>query len=187
MYHKCINNRIILLLICIFSVACIHANEKIDTIPKFQNWLESKVLCKNPAIKISIIDKDFVTQMKQLGFDIDITTDEDSQSYEGEVLINNKSITVFDFNLQKISFYQDSGAVFYAFVQASPSSLKKIIENHGLDKFLFAGKIEENDVFTFLTSKPELGNPYGIENQAIIIKTTNQDGVSMIGCSKFDY
>lgn len=71
---------------------------------------------------------------------IDNTTDEKSQSYEEEVLINNKSITIF--NLQKISFYQDSRVIFYAFVQASPSSLKKIIENHGLDKFLFAGKID---------------------------------------------
>lgn len=187
MYHKFFNIKVILLLISLFTVVCVDANEKINTIPEFQNWVENKILCKNPAIEVSIMDKDFVTQMKQLGFDIDIITDEDSQSYEGEVLINNKSIKVFDFNLQKISFYQDSGAVFYAFVQASPNSLKKIIENHGLDKFLFTGKIEENDVFTFLTSKPELGNPYGIENKAITIKTTNQDGVSIIGCSKFDY
>lgn len=188
MFLKLFKSQVVSLIICLSYVACTHANDKINTITEFEKWIENKIFCKSPTTTLSIVDKDFVTQIKKLGFDIDITIDKESGHYEAEILTNNKLNSLFGFNIQRIIFYQTySINAFYADIQASPKNLKNIVENRRAARFSLLFDVDPENVFTFPTSKPDLLQPYGRKNQAIIIKTTDQEDISSIGCWKFDY
>lgn len=159
--------------------------EKINTVEAFQVWVEKSILCKEVVQDIFVTDDNFVKQMQQLRFTVDMDLDKESGIYEGEVVTNSIPV-IFNFKLQKISFYQDRGKGFYAFVEASPEQLKQVVMDSKLDQYSI-GNEQENVIYTFLTGKPVKENPYGIGSKGIVISRTDQSGISRIGCQQFDY
>lgn len=179
--------RIILISLIMILIKIVHAEEtkEIGTVEVFQAWAETGVLCKDSAQDKTITDDNFVKQMQQLKFTVDMDVDKESGIYEGQVITDNIPV-IFGFKLQKISFYQDSGKGFYAFVEASPKQLKQVVIDSKLDQYPIVNK-QENVIYTFLTGKPVKENPYGIESKGIVISKTDQSSISRIGCQQFDY